>query len=722
MAGAKKKKTKPAANPARGFATTSVASKPRVEHAEPSPPPNAPEGPKSSSSAPPSSSLSSRDPNAPLSATAHPQDRAKQEELSPEEFERQLEESELQLLVEKHAPKVKRDALRQKSRLETDRRLLRGQAEALNTRKWLPQELIDHILDLIQAESRFANSSLASDTTTAAGRMPTEEDLTMRLWTLQQTLTAAAFPPDKTKAVVRHVLEIAPSISNTTKDNIWGLDEALDWLARECSKDELRDYDYKARAVKPQIETPIDSPLPSGANTPRLEANGGQKPGSLKSGLANAKASRTGASKKITVVCDEDIEPDNLIPAYLETKAKLFQIQRPKQETKKPRPGRKSGSNGVKESIQDSPEEQLEEAKLMAKIERIEQDVLFDKFSAEQTWRVNRVELEKEFAAKKKQAEEDKMQDESTRSDEADDDDVTKEAERVAAEILQQDDGDDDQALSDLFASLPVQETDSTGKTTTVVNGADGVKITIRDFGKWSGVTPMRILEETCRSRDSSVKIIYNPISETTYSNRHMVSVYWSKAQDTIPAPDIASIESSIYPYQYVFKMTTIATPDPKQSEAFIATLALFVIFSSTKEEKVFLRLPAVWREFWAELAEEKKSRTDAVDRSAIKELRALIRQKQDQELEDGVLLQGAFKGRAAQRSQNDAGDDSSGEKGNHPFGPEYYQKIWFDKSSTPRFNAMLQSRMQLPMWHFREQVLDTVEREQVVIVCGETG
>ncbi|KAI5921017.1 P-loop containing nucleoside triphosphate hydrolase protein [Camillea tinctor] len=718
MAGAKKKKTK-SAKLARGFATTSVASKPRVENADPVSSPKAPEGPKSSSGVPPPSS--SRDPNAPPPAAAHSQDQVKKEELSPEEFERQLEESELQLLVEKHASKVKRDALRQKSRLETDRRLLRGQAETLNTRKWLPQELMDHILDLIQAESRFANSSLASDASTS-GKMPTEEDLTMRLWTLQQTLTAASFPSDKTNAVVRHVLEIAPSISSTTKDSIWGLDEALDWLARECTRDELHDYDYKARVVKPQIETPIESPLPSGANTPRPEANGGQKLGGIKSGLVNAKASRTGSPKKVSVLCDEDIEPDNLIPAYLETKAKLFWIQRPNQEINRPRSGKKPGFNGVKESTQDSPVEPLEEAKLVAKIERIEQDVLFDKFSAEQKWRVNRIELEKEFSAKKRQAEQDKMQDEPAQDDEIGDEDVTKEAERIAAEILQQGDEDDDLALSDLFASLPVQETDSTGKTTTVVNGADGVKIIIRDFGKWSGVTPMRLLEETCRSRDSSVKVIYTPISETTYSNRHMVSIYWSKAQDTIPSPDIASIESSIFPYQYVFKMTTIATPDLKQSEAFIATLALFVIFSSTKEEKVFLRLPSVWREFWAELAEEKKSRMDAVDRSAIKDLRTLIRQKQDQELEDGVLLQGAFKGRAAQRNQNDMADDSSGERGNNPFGPEYYQRIWAEKSSTPRFNTMLQSRMQLPMWHFREQVLDTVEREQVVIVCGETG
>ena len=34
----------------------------------------------------------------------------------------------------------------------------------------------------------------------------------------------------------------------------------------------------------------------------------------------------------------------------------------------------------------------------------------------------------------------------------------------------------------------------------------------------------------------------------------------------------------------------------------------------------------------------------------------------------------------------------------------------------------MLYSRMQLPMWQYRQQVVDTVEQNQVVIICGETG
>lgn len=239
MAGAKKKK-KPAANPARGFATTSIASKPRPETAEAEANASSDADPKGADTpAPPS------DKNAPPSTTSA-RGETKQQELSPEEFEKQLEESELQLLVEKHAQKTRRDAQRQRSRLETDRRLLRSQAEPVNTPKWLPQELIDHILDLIMAENRFAASSLSSENP-GAGKMPPEEDVIARLWTLQQTLAGADFPDSRVDAAVNYTLEIAPNVSPPSKDSIWGLEEALDWLARECTPDELPLYEPKAR-------------------------------------------------------------------------------------------------------------------------------------------------------------------------------------------------------------------------------------------------------------------------------------------------------------------------------------------------------------------------------------------------------------------------------------------------------------------------------------------
>lgn len=239
MAGAKKKK-KPAANPARGFATTSIASKPRPEVVdEPNP---------ISSAAPPSAK---NDKSAPPTTTSVTQDASKTalsqyDTLSPEDFEKQLNQSELQLLVEKHSQKIKRDARRQRSRLETDKRLLRGQADSVNSMKWLPQDIMDHILDLIKAESRFAASSLASENP-GAGRMPSEEDMITRLWTLQQTLTAAKFPEHRVAAVIQHILDISPTISSGTKDLIWGLEEALEWLARECQPEELPAYESRLR-------------------------------------------------------------------------------------------------------------------------------------------------------------------------------------------------------------------------------------------------------------------------------------------------------------------------------------------------------------------------------------------------------------------------------------------------------------------------------------------
>jgi ATP-dependent RNA helicase DHX29 len=246
MAGAKKKK-KPAANPARGFATTSVASKPRLEVAEPtgSQPSSGVNTPKTAPPAAASDGPSSQSKPAEQSGEHAA---SKKVELSPEEFERQLEESELQLFVDKYAQKVKRDAQRQCLRLETDRRLLRSQAENLNTQKWLPRELMDHILDLIKAESRFYASSLSSENA-GPGKMPSEEDLVSRIWTLQQTLTSAGFSAHIVDNAVRHILDIAPNISPAPRDYIWGLEEALEWLARESPPDELPSYGNRSKAA-----------------------------------------------------------------------------------------------------------------------------------------------------------------------------------------------------------------------------------------------------------------------------------------------------------------------------------------------------------------------------------------------------------------------------------------------------------------------------------------
>lgn len=236
MAGNKKKK-KPASNPARGFATTSIAAKPR------------PEATELELSAPTNAPLDKQDtPPQTVEAPKADGNNTTETTLSAEEFERHLEESELQLLVERLAQKCRRDAARQRNRLETDRRLLRSQAEPVNSVKWFNAELMGHIQDLISGETRFSVSSLSAESH-AVGKMPSEEEMVARLWTLQLTLQSAGFQENRVRSTLKHVLDITPSISPPGKDLIWGLEESLDWLARECDMDELPAYENKHKVV-----------------------------------------------------------------------------------------------------------------------------------------------------------------------------------------------------------------------------------------------------------------------------------------------------------------------------------------------------------------------------------------------------------------------------------------------------------------------------------------
>ncbi|KAI3397202.1 hypothetical protein diail_11081 [Diaporthe ilicicola] len=722
MAGAKKKKTKPAANPARGYATTSVVSKTRVEPTE-----DVAEIPKKGTDAP--GKKLNMVPLQPSAENDKPSSTAeKKPELTPEEFEKQLEESELQILVDKFAQKTRRDAQRQKQRLETDRRLLRGQAESVNAKKWLPQELMDHILDLIQAEGRFYASSSTSDGT-GGGRMLSEEDLTIKLWTLQQTLRGTGFPEAKIQDALQFVLDTSANITGINKDSIWGLEEALDWFARECAVDELPEYDVRRKPVA----TPADSPLPSGAATPLLLEPETLQKAKKKNGSRAPRSSGTISPKRQIITYDSDIEPDDLVPVYLSAKEELFAIQRPQRDGGKK--GRRSGQQlQAPPSVQDSPDD-LEVAKLFAKIDRIEKDPLFDAGLARIQWDSKRIELERDYAEAKRlntetspkvaegeQGEKTSAQSPGEDDPDDEDDETTKEAKKMAAEMLAQNGEEEDQALSDLFAALPTNEVDAaTGKTSTVMTNSDGSRVTIRDFGKWSGMNPMRVLEEACRSRDASSKLSYIKVSETAFAHRHLLSISWAKAQEPLAEHDLPGVEAASSSNKFVFKMMEIATPDEKQSEAFIATAALFLAFgSSAKDEKVSLKLPPQWRDLWNEYAEAKKTYADAQDRAAIKELRSLVRKRRDQEEEDGVLIQGAFRGRNNGRNGGDSADVLAEKRISG--GTEYYQGIWQRKSSTPKYQKMLQSRMQLPMWNFRQQVVEAVDREQVVIVCGETG
>ena len=251
-------------------------------------------------------------------------------------------------------------------------------------------------------------------------------------------------------------------------------------------------------------DTLVDSPSVSGTTTPRLEADT-RHVKQASAGVPNApkllEQNSNTLRKTATVEYDSDIDPDDLLPVYLEIKTKLFHLQLQSPRLRNPRSNSRAT---VDKGPTGSPLGDAESAKMMRKVKRIEDDVLFDKYLADKHWEARRIQLERDAAARRS-AEEDNQTQSSLQESATlveSDDEVSQEAAKIGAAMLEEEGSDDDAALADLFASLPINEVDPvTGKSSTVVNGSNGVRVVIRDFGKWTGISPTRVLEEACRAR-----------------------------------------------------------------------------------------------------------------------------------------------------------------------------------------------------------------------------
>lgn len=236
------KKKKPAGNPARGFATTSVASKPKPDR-------TAVDAPTKQVAA-----VQSKESTTVSEPTSQPHEQvgAPKEEVAPtpEELEAQLERDELQLLVEKHAAKVRRDSNRHVTRFQTDRRLLRSQSYSMTIHEWLPSEILDSIILLAQVESNDSNRRL--------GQQPllktlTEDDAISKLWTLDLSLRDLGFSQKHIEPVLRWLCANAAGVDASS--GIWGFQEALEWLAL----DQCEDHSFSYEEPKPK-RSAFDTP------------------------------------------------------------------------------------------------------------------------------------------------------------------------------------------------------------------------------------------------------------------------------------------------------------------------------------------------------------------------------------------------------------------------------------------------------------------------------
>lgn len=738
----KKGKKKIASNPARGFATTSIASKPKPEKKDVDSTNDSSEK-QSALSTPPVAENSQQQNRPDLAQDALPSSEktpaAKElHELSPDELEARLELSELQAFVGQQGPKVRKESARQVSRLKTDRRLLRGQADMLSIREWLPEELMQQIIDLALDEGL----STSAPSSAPASKRLSQDDLLSRVWQLSLTLSDLDVADDQVSKVLQHILVNPPSEESSTL--IWGLSEALDWLALHSEPGQLLDYD----AVKPKHQihnTTIESGKlmsvfllispclissdtdPSGPPTPskRPDTEAPRKAAPTPSNSAPQTTESPAPIDDVQVSdVESDLDPDEMLSTYLRTKARLFDrnpslVNGPASGNKKSKAQRGNlGPTNQKPTPG--------EAKLQQRLKSIESDVLFDKDLADMRWTEQKHQLLQSQTERKrfnlpKEAKEKKESDDSSddKTEENATDDVMAEAEAAAQQLLQEiDDGDG--MLGGMFGEA------AEGPSTTAASGqADGAdpNLIIRNFGKMTGIHPRRTFEEACRSRDSGAKVSFKMVSATTYNSRHSVTIQWSKDQDIVDGSFTPNVDVFSTDRKTIVTMVKTACPETTQSEAYVSTVALFLLFSnSPKEEKSALRLPPTFRDLWQELFDARQEQRDNADRETVKSLRDMIKGQTEEEGDEDVILTAGFRNRNKGLSGVSTPVSDKVENVTKTQESQTLKDMWARKTSTPAYQEMLMARSNLPMFQFRDVALDAVEKNQVTILCGETG
>ncbi|QMW35554.1 hypothetical protein G4B84_011045 [Aspergillus flavus NRRL3357] len=687
-----KKKKKPAANPARGFATVSVPSKPKSTNS--TAPASTAESKSVSESERPTPAESSR-------PAAETQDAPSLQDYSPEELERHLEDAELQILVEKYASKCKNDAVRQVSKLETERRILRQQAFSLSLLEWFPAEVLDSILKFAETEEHELSPSSVRDSNTVK-KPGSEEDLYMKLWALRETLLKLGFPEEKVEDSLKHLLHyFSGNFATANRDMVCNLDEALDWLAMHCNPKELPSYTQTTAQLRKDEKdlSWITDREPAQSSTLSLTQND-----------SKAKQTKSPSNEPLPPVSspydsDSSLDPDTLLPKYMELQTQLYNLQ--PEIFDKPKKGKKPARENI---ALDTNEPRV--AKIRRKIANIENDVLFDRTEAEYRWKEKLDDLRKEAAFFR--------QNPPTKKTSLDEPGAKDQPEEKVAEPSSDVQPVDDEEIADLLGDM-FQAEEPALETGVILEELSKAAITIRDFGKWTGLSPRRVLEDTCKARDTSCAIIYKDFSSASHSNRKAVEVRWSKPQDVPFLFEWDKVTHKSSAYATFVSMDTIATPTAQQAEAFVSTLALFILFpQNSKEGKAYMRLPAVWRELWAELASAKKLQEDEIDKKTIKHLKKLIRENQGN-FEDDVVLSDNFRRRNGTSSKPESPARPSNAR--EATGPEsQLQRLWMEKSSTPSFNNMVQGRMNLPIWAFKNDILNTLDTHRALIVCSETG
>ena len=224
-----------------------------------------------------------------------------------------------------------------------------------------------------------------------------------------------------------------------------------------------------------------------------------------------------------------------------------------------------------------------------------------------------------------------------------------------------------------------------------------------------------------CVNRDTSFKVSYNITSSSSFSCQHSLIVRWSRDQEIPTTLSVAGCTCQADSRNIKVEMKDISCPNSVQSEAYLSTISLFIIFAgSPKEEKTHLRLPSAFKDLWDEMATARRGQLAAADLEELRGIRKLV----DVAEVDRASKEFGKSGTNGQEAEIKAQDDLKTiiQRPKEDTDSRAVMDLWLSKSSSRSYTDMLKARMTLPIWNFKDELLTAIESHQVVILVGDTG
>ncbi|KAF9331170.1 hypothetical protein BG006_005964 [Podila minutissima] len=213
----------------------------------------------------------------------------------------------------------------------------------------------------------------------------------------------------------------------------------------------------------------------------------------------------------------------------------------------------------------------------------------------------------------------------------------------------------------------------------------------------WSGGSPKTVLAEFCRKKDRHTKIAYKKATGSTPSvNLATVTVIWGSGNVSTAEMKDEGCENMV------------------EAENYVATQMLYELTPLP----LYRSLPPTYRDLWLEWIDEKESAgrlaKKVLDGDRLSFIKALT----------GKLPQrSGAEGKQAERSVDSEEQVQLIEKEVvvTDIG-RALQANWQQRLNRPAHRKLFEKRKELPMFQFRDQLLDLLKLHQVLIVSGETG